>query len=295
MLLAVFVSGRSPDNGHRVRLQPDRARRRDQGDRHRLAGGHRADGAVQDRATGAGALRYVVAETNVFPAGIGSATSTPVAVLGPLFVTTIVQVMLPSDPAPGRRRARLRDREVDHGLDTGRSARLVACRRCVVVTLPVLLTTPVSGQSPPVAPVVVGGDVHRERRARPGSSPRAPSPGRRSATPAVIAQVPVPTRTLRMRSTRTDPDSSAACRSSVTPCASPVPSFQTVIVKPIGSPAFTCAASAVFTIWIAGAATQIVGASTRPSRRSSSSHDRCCRPDRCSPRRHRRSQPSSSR
>src|SRR4051794_39253642 len=38
----------------------------------------------------------VVAETKVFPAGIGSATTTPVAVLGPLFVTTIVQVMFPS-------------------------------------------------------------------------------------------------------------------------------------------------------------------------------------------------------
>src|SRR5215475_5780703 len=37
----------------------------------------------------------VVAETKVFPAGIGSATFTPVSVSGPLFLTTIVQVMLP--------------------------------------------------------------------------------------------------------------------------------------------------------------------------------------------------------
>src|SRR5438552_15097014 len=37
----------------------------------------------------------VVAETNVFPAGIGSAIVTPVSLSGPLFVTTIVQVMLP--------------------------------------------------------------------------------------------------------------------------------------------------------------------------------------------------------
>src|SRR5438045_1656730 len=37
----------------------------------------------------------------------------------------------------------------------------------------------------------------------------------------------------------------------LTPFASPVPEFQTVSVKPIGSPAFTCAASAVFTMWIA--------------------------------------------
>jgi hypothetical protein len=35
-------------------------------------------------------------DTYVFPAGIGSLTLTPVAVLGPRFVTTIVQVMLPS-------------------------------------------------------------------------------------------------------------------------------------------------------------------------------------------------------
>src|SRR5437763_8231296 len=37
----------------------------------------------------------VVTETNVLPAGIGSAIFTPVSVSGPLFVTTIVQVMLP--------------------------------------------------------------------------------------------------------------------------------------------------------------------------------------------------------
>src|SRR5215831_5017546 len=38
----------------------------------------------------------VDAETNVLPAGIGSAMVTPVAVSGPLFVTTIVQVMFPA-------------------------------------------------------------------------------------------------------------------------------------------------------------------------------------------------------
>src|SRR4051794_31997051 len=38
----------------------------------------------------------VVAETNVFPPGIGSAIVTPVASLGPLLVTTIVHVMLPA-------------------------------------------------------------------------------------------------------------------------------------------------------------------------------------------------------
>ena len=39
----------------------------------------------------------IVADTNVLPAGIGSDTTTPVASLGPLLVTTIVQVIwLPS-------------------------------------------------------------------------------------------------------------------------------------------------------------------------------------------------------
>ena len=36
-----------------------------------------------------------VAETKVFPAGIGSVIVTPVAALGPWLVTTIVQVMFP--------------------------------------------------------------------------------------------------------------------------------------------------------------------------------------------------------
>src|SRR5438445_358545 len=42
-----------------------------------------------------------------------------------------------------------------------------------------------------------------------------------------------------------------------TPYASPVPEFETVSVKPIGSPAFTCAASAAFTILTFGAATHV--------------------------------------
>src|SRR5947209_7983021 len=36
-----------------------------------------------------------VAETKVLPAGIGSVIVTPVSALGPLFFTTIVQVMFP--------------------------------------------------------------------------------------------------------------------------------------------------------------------------------------------------------
>src|SRR5438128_1490820 len=43
----------------------------------------------------------------------------------------------------------------------------------------------------------------------------------------------------------------------VTPLASPLPEFDTVSVKPTWSPAFTWAASAVFTILIDGAATQV--------------------------------------
>ena len=43
----------------------------------------------------------------------------------------------------------------------------------------------------------------------------------------------------------------------VTPFASPVPLLYTVSVNPICSPALTCAASAVFTMWIAGAATHV--------------------------------------
>src|SRR5204862_302102 len=44
---------------------------------------------------------------------------------------------------------------------------------------------------------------------------------------------------------------------SLTQYASPEPVLYTVIVNPIGSPAFTCAASAVFRILIDGAATQV--------------------------------------
>ena len=49
----------------------------------------------------------------------------------------------------------------------------------------------------------------------------------------------------------------------VTPCASPSPEFQTVIVKPIWSPALTCALSAVFLMWIAAPCT-VIGSSAQP-------------------------------
>src|SRR4051812_16086359 len=87
------------------------------------------------------------AETNVFPAGIGSETFTPVSVLGPLFVTTIVQVMLPNpiwlagEPdfvIAKSTRACTQIEALDWPLPS-----------LLVVTLPVLLTTPVFGQSPP--------------------------------------------------------------------------------------------------------------------------------------------------
>src|SRR5262249_23169384 len=39
----------------------------------------------------------------------------------------------------------------------------------------------------------------------------------------------------------------------VTPFASPLPEFQTFIVKPMSSPAFTCVWSAVLWMWISGA------------------------------------------
>src|SRR5579871_6348517 len=44
---------------------------------------------------------------------------------------------------------------------------------------------------------------------------------------------------------------------SVAPYAAPGPVLYTVIVNPIGSPAFTCAASAVFRILIHGTATHV--------------------------------------
>src|SRR5262249_19520595 len=95
----------------------------------------------------------VVTETNVFPAGIGSAIFTPVSALGPLFVTTIVQVMLPSpsvwvagDPAFVFERSSCAWTQTEAESSSEPSL--------LVVTSPVLSITPVFGQSPPVAPVV---------------------------------------------------------------------------------------------------------------------------------------------
>src|SRR4051794_30233416 len=80
--------------------------------------------------------------------------------------------------------------------------------------------------------------------------------GPQDNTPARIAQVPFqPAPCEAIDQDR--PAFVGNVSNKVTPCASPTPSFQTVIVKPICSPALTCAASGVFTMWIAGAATQI--------------------------------------
>ena len=79
----------------------------------------------------------------------------------------------------------------------------------VVVTLPVLSITPVSGQTPPSSSRGRRGDVHRERRASLASSRPAPSPGHKSA-PAVIGRARS-NRHPGPRSTRSDQRSSATC------------------------------------------------------------------------------------
>ena len=144
----------------------------------------------------------------------------------------------------------------------------------LVVTLPVLLTTPVSGQS---------RRLHRSwaevmctvKSTPPGSSRghRHRAAGQDTSRDRAGA---VPARTLRIdRPGQTRIGRQASF--SVTPWASPLPSFQTVIVKPIGSPTFTDAASAVFRMWIAGALTQIAAeSSSDPSLVVVTS--RCCRP-----------------
>src|SRR5437016_14679780 len=87
----------------------------------------------------------VVEETYVFPAGIGSEIFTPVSLLGPLFVTTIVQVMFPvpriwvaGEPdfvIARSTRALTHVEALDWSLPS-----------LLVVTWPVLSTTPVLGQ-----------------------------------------------------------------------------------------------------------------------------------------------------
>src|SRR3954462_5238718 len=116
----------------------------------------------------------------------------------------------------------------------------------VVVTLPVLSTTPVSGQSPPVAPVVdeVMCTVKVEAAC---VVPAGTVTGPQVNLPAAIAQVefqPAPCDAID----QDRPALTGNVSDRDTPCASPLPVLDTVNVKPICSPAFTCAASGVFTI-----------------------------------------------
>src|SRR5438128_6840135 len=130
----------------------------------------------------------VVAETKVLPAGIGSAIVTPVASLGPLLVTTIVQVMLPAprvcvagEPAFVIERSTRAWTQVE-ALDWSLPSLLV-------VTLPVLSTTPLVGQSPPVAPVV--GDVMCTVNVEAACVvPAGTVTGPQVSLPAAIAQLP---------------------------------------------------------------------------------------------------------
>ena len=78
--------------------------------------------------------------------------------------------------------------------------------------------------------------------------------GPQERTPAAIAQVP-PQPAPWPAIDQDRPAFTGSVSESVTPFASPRPELDTVKVKPIWSPAFTCAASAVFTMWIAGALT----------------------------------------
>src|SRR5204863_48742 len=122
------------------------------------------------------------------------------------------------------------------------------------VAVAVLLTTPVFGQSPPVAPVV--GEVMCTVNVDAACVvPAGTVTGPQVSTPNAIAQVlfqpaPCPPETI-------DQDRPAFVGSvsdSVTPCASPLPVLETVSVNPIGLPTFTRAgASAVFTIWMSAA------------------------------------------
>src|SRR5512143_793976 len=95
----------------------------------------------------------VVAETKVFPAGIGSATVTPVSALGPLLVTTIVQVMLPwPRSCVAGEPAFVTDRSTSAWTQV--EADDLSEPSFPVVTVAVLSTVPLPGQSPPVAAVV---------------------------------------------------------------------------------------------------------------------------------------------
>src|SRR5690349_4114938 len=113
----------------------------------------------------------------------------------------------------------------------------------VVVTLPVLSTLPVFGQSPAVAEVV--GDVMWTVKVLAACVvPAGTVTGPQLSVPAVIehgAPQPAPWPAI----VHERPAFVGSGSERVVPFASPAPEFQTVIVKPICSPAFTWAASGV--------------------------------------------------
>src|SRR3954466_16353511 len=132
----------------------------------------------------------------------------------------------------------------------------------VVVTSPVLLTTPLPpGQTPPVAAVV--GEVMCTLNVEAAwVVPAGTVTGPQVNLPAAIAQAefqPAPCDAID----QDRPALTGKVSDSVTPCASPVPSLYTVSVKPIGSPALTLPTSGVFTMWIEAGLTT-TGSSSQP-------------------------------
>src|SRR5204863_154919 len=124
--------------------------------------------------------------------------------------------------------------------------------------VPVLFTTPVVGQLPPVAPVV-GEVMCTVNVLAPCDVPAGTVTGPQMSVPALLMEhglalplKPAPWSAI----VQARPALVGSGSLIVTPFASPAPEFDTVSVNPIGSPALTCALSAVFTMWMAGALTQ---------------------------------------
>jgi hypothetical protein len=161
-----------------------------------------------------------VADTNVFPAGIGSETFTPVAVLGPLFMTTIVQVMF---PAPSSWVAGEPDFVIERSTSAWTQVEALdwSVPSLLVVTVPVLFTTPVFGQSPPVAPVV--GEVMCTVNVDAVCVvPFGTVTGPQVNVPDAIAQLP-PQPAPCAATDHVRPAFVGSVSESVTPCASPLP------------------------------------------------------------------------
>src|SRR5262249_8900873 len=118
-----------------------------------------------------------------------------------------------------------------------------------VVTKPVLSTTPLSLQSPPVVLSVVE-TMCTVKVEFAWVVPAGTVTGPQSSSLPLILQVEFqPDPWSLICQDRPGLVGSGSVRFTV--CASPSPEFQTVSVKPICSPALTCAASAVFLMWIA--------------------------------------------